>query len=133
VNQPMTVPISHVTQSKFCSACGNSVVATATICPRCGSLIAGSGMQGQVSRLVYILLAIFLGGFGIHNFYAGRVGIGVTQLLITLICVPFLIMLSAITMGLLSPLLVIGALGMFVWVIVEICIVTTDSKGCPFV
>ena len=36
------------------------------------------------SRLIYILLALFLGGFGVHNFYAGYTGKGVAQLLLTI-------------------------------------------------
>jgi hypothetical protein len=112
MKQPETVSVSHVViPSKFCSACGNSVVATATICPRCGSLVASSGVPGQVSRLVYILLAIFLGGFGVHDFYAGHIGNGVMLLLFTLIGIPFLVLLSVLSVGLLSPLLVLGGLG----------------------
>lgn len=37
------------------------------------------------SKLATGLLAIFLGSFGVHNFYVGRVGLGVAQLLITLL------------------------------------------------
>ena len=70
----------------------------------------------QKSRLVYILLAIFLGGFGIHNFYAGYVGKGVAQLLITLLLFWLIIPIFAV----------------FIWVIVEICTVTKDAKGVPF-
>ena len=35
-------------------------------------------------RIVYILLALLLGGLGIHNFYAGHTGRAVAQLLITI-------------------------------------------------
>ncbi len=40
---------------------------------------------GQKSRIAALLLAIFLGGLGVHNFYLGRVGLGVAQLLISLL------------------------------------------------
>lgn len=33
-----------------------------------------------VSKVAYVLLALFLGGLGIHNFYAGKVGLGVLYL-----------------------------------------------------
>ena len=33
------------------------------------------------SRLAALLLCIFLGGFGIHRFYAGKIGTGILWLL----------------------------------------------------
>jgi TM2 domain-containing membrane protein YozV len=67
-------------------------------------------------RIAYILLGVFVGTLGIHNFYAGYVGRGVAQLLIT------------IFIGwLLLPLLAV-----WIWNLVEIVVVTQDSKGVPF-
>jgi len=37
------------------------------------------------SRLVVLLLAIFLGAFGVHSFYVGKVGVGLGQLAITIL------------------------------------------------
>lgn len=37
------------------------------------------------SRLVAGLLGIFLGGMGIHRFYLGNIGIGVVQIIVTLV------------------------------------------------
>ena len=68
------------------------------------------------SRIIYILLALFLGGLGIHNFYAGYIGRGVAQLLITLLL-----------FWLIIPLLVV-----FVWVIVEMIVIDKDAKGVKF-
>ena len=65
------------------------------------------------NRLAYILLGIFLGNLGIHNFYAGRTGTAVTQLLLTL----FLFWT------------VVVPVGIMIWVIVEIFTVTTDRQG----
>ena len=65
------------------------------------------------TRFVYIMLALFLGGLGIHNFYAGRTGSAVAQLLISLL-----------TGWLLFPLLIVG-----LWVLVEAVVVNTDGNG----
>lgn len=41
------------------------------------------------SRLAAGLLGIFLGGLGVHRFYLGHVGIGIMQLLVTLLTAGF--------------------------------------------
>ncbi|GAB1429342.1 hypothetical protein MASR2M18_01730 [Ignavibacteria bacterium] len=38
-------------------------------------------MDEQKDWLTTLLLAIFLGGLGVHRFYTGHIGIGVAQLL----------------------------------------------------
>lgn len=66
------------------------------------------------NRTTYIVLGIFLGVFGVHNFYAGYTGRAVAQL-----C------LSVLTLFYLSP-------ATFIWAIVEICVVNQDSAGIQF-
>ena len=39
------------------------------------------GMEGDKSYTATLLLAFFLGGFGIHRFYTGYIVIGIVQLL----------------------------------------------------
>jgi TM2 domain-containing membrane protein YozV len=68
----------------------------------------------QKERLVYILLGVFLGPLGVHNFYAGYTSRAVTQLLIT-VCTLFI---ASIVTG--------------IWALIEVCTVTTDASGVPF-
>lgn len=67
------------------------------------------------SRLTYILLALFLGGFGIHNFYAGYNRTGLIQLLLTVVSCGILSLVSVI------------------WAIVDIVNVTKDANGVDFI
>jgi TM2 domain-containing membrane protein YozV len=66
------------------------------------------------SRVVFVLLGIFLGIFGVHNFYAGYVKKGVIQLCLTLMTCFYAAVVS------------------WVWAIVEICIVDQDMDGIQF-
>jgi hypothetical protein len=50
---------------RYCYACGNGVIATAVVCPKCGSPVGGIGAQGSPpaakSKTAAVLLAVFLG------------------------------------------------------------------------
>ena len=67
--------------------------------------------RSEKSRTTFIVLGIFLGMLGVHNFYAGYTGRAVGQL-----C------LSVLTIG-------VMAVFSWIWAIVEICVVTRDSAG----
>ena len=75
-----------------------------------------SKTSDRKSRLIYILLALFLGSLGTHNFYAGYSGKGTIQLL-----------LSLFLFWLIIPIIIV-----FIWVIVDIITVTKDANGTPF-
>jgi TM2 domain-containing membrane protein YozV len=79
----------------------------------------GSRERPACSRLVYILLALFLGTLGIHNFYAGRTGQGAAQLAITLVSC----MLMCVVIGFFTIWLTI------IWSIIDIVTVTHDGQG----
>jgi TM2 domain-containing membrane protein YozV len=70
--------------------------------------------QEAKDRVAFVLLAIFLGGIGIHNFFAGYTSRGVAQLLICLL-----------TCG-------IGGIVTSIWAIIEACTVTQDANGVRF-
>jgi TM2 domain-containing membrane protein YozV len=43
----------------------------------------------QKSKLVAGLLGIFLGGLGVHRFYLGYIGIGIAQIVVTIVTCGF--------------------------------------------
>jgi len=134
------------TGMKYCGTCGEELPAGAAVCEMCGTA-TGQPVYAQPQQQVYQqpyqqqpvapavqpiaydpsqqkskvaggLLGIFLGAFGVHNFYLGYTGKAVAQLLITL--------LSCFTLSFVSE----------IWGLVEgIQILTgsiaTDAKGIP--
>ena len=67
------------------------------------------------SRVVFVLLAVFLGAFGGHNFYAGYVKKAVIQLCITLFSCFF------------------GSVISWIWAIVEAFMIDRDEDGIAFI
>lgn len=124
-------------ETKKCPYCMETILAEAKKCKFCGEILdpvlrdlqsLKQNNNGQVivnqnaapisskSRAAYIVLALIFGLLGVHNFYAGRSGAGIIQLLLTLLG------------GWLAFPLVIVA----IWVIIEIIVVNTDGRGIPF-
>lgn len=125
-----------------CEYCDNPVPNGATRCPSCGASVSSDvsvmqipvGVQKESertvsetnsfidpyvyvdkkSRVVYVILGIMFGEIGVHNFYAGYIGRGVAQLLITILSFGLLFLVS------------------WLWAIIEICIVRKDGRSIPF-
>lgn len=82
---------------KFCSECGAVINAKAEICPKCGvRLVPFNTALGQTTpsgknRIVAALLALLLGGLGIHKFYLGQPIMGIVYLLFCWTFVPALV------------------------------------------
>ena len=91
-------------KTKFCKHCGEAIPADALICTKCGrqveninntnaqpnivtnntahasaTAIAGGGKPKN--KWVAFFLCLFLGIFGAHKFYEGKIGIGILYLL----------------------------------------------------
>ena len=64
---------------KYCTNCGAVVNRDAVVCPECGATQA-VGVTGEKDKLAAALIAIFLGGLGIHKFYLGDNRMGVLYL-----------------------------------------------------
>lgn len=69
-------------------------------------------MDAPRSKLAAALLAIFLGWFGVHNFYLGHIARGVIQLVLTLLS-PVLLCLTLPIVG--------------IWVFIEFILILTGS------
>lgn len=99
----------------FCRGCGSTISDIAVICPTCG-VATGVPMpytQAGTSRVGFILMGLFLGLLGIHNFYAGYTGRGIAQLLVTLL-----------TGWLILPIFIVAF-----WVIIEVITVDYDASN----
>ena len=88
-------------QAVFCPKCGVKLLSSLSFCQNCGAQV---GSQGDVcsicgarlarpektrvstkSRLATTLLALFLGVFGAHRFYVGKIGTALVMLILGLI------------------------------------------------
>jgi ribosomal protein L40E len=82
-------------EQKFCVACGERLDFLAEVCPKCGvrqPRFPEGQFQGRLSRrIAAALFAIFLGTFGVHKFYLGKVGMGVLYLLFFWTGIPTLV------------------------------------------
>ena len=79
-----------------------------------GAASAYATQPAAKSKITFILLGVFLGAVGGHNFYAGYTSKAVIQLCLTVL-----------TIGYGSPMA-------WIWAVIEICIVDRDSKGIQF-
>jgi TM2 domain-containing membrane protein YozV/ribosomal protein L40E len=95
----MSEPVTKGIDEKFCSECGAIIKVKAEICPKCGvrqmatpvMLNLGTTASNGKSRIAAALLAFFLGGFGIHRFYLGHIGLGIVYLLFCWTFIPAIV------------------------------------------
>ncbi|MBU3892264.1 TM2 domain-containing protein [Serratia rhizosphaerae] len=72
----------------FCRGCGKEIHETARSCPHCG---APQPIPGEKNRIAAALLAFFLGTFGVHKFYLGKIGQGFLYLIFCWTLIPSVI------------------------------------------
>ncbi len=82
---------STIQDGKYCSGCALLIHRTAAICPRCGARQAGSASTGEKSKIAAGVLAILLGGLGVHKFYLGQTGLGILYLVFFWTFIPALV------------------------------------------
>lgn len=100
--------------TKFCKHCGGKIPADAVLCTLCGrqveqlsqqpaqqpqiiinndnintntntNIVGASGMRAK-NKWVAVLLCLFLGEFGVHRFYEGKIGTGLLYLFTLGLC-----------------------------------------------
>lgn len=113
---------------KYCQNCGAEINAEQDICLKCGIRInkgnpANNDPEAK-SKIAAGVLALFLGAYGIHNFYLGYTGKAVAQLLLTILGIP----LAFVFIG--FPMIA----GASIWAFVEAIMIFTgginkDAKG----
>ena len=69
----------------FCNHCGAEINDEAVVCVKCGCSVTpprkNPADKSSKDWIVTLLLCSFLGGFGVHRFYVGKVGTGILQLI----------------------------------------------------
>ncbi len=94
--------------SNYCHNCGKPVQPNAQVCLTCG-VPTKVATEGAKSKMAAGLLGIFLGAFGVHNFYLGYTSKAVIQLVCSIVG----ILLSCIVGG------AFVVLGIGIWGLVE--------------
>jgi TM2 domain-containing membrane protein YozV len=84
---------STLVDQKYCCGCAKVIHKGARACPACGAPQGNYRASGGKSRGLAILLALFLGGIGIHKFYLGSPGWGILYMLFFWTFIPALIAL----------------------------------------
>lgn len=97
IDQSLPVSANQVIPAatqKQCKTCGKLIYEAAEICPHCGvRQIESSTLvtKQPKNRVTAALLAIFLGGIGVHKFYLGKIGLGILYLLFSWTWIPLIV------------------------------------------
>ena len=135
-----------------CPNCGGSVPPGVNRCNKCGSFIEQAAPQQAPlqapmapvmapagapapavpagppkSKIAAGLLGIFLGAFGVHNFYLGNIGIAVVQLLLTVFGISTICCTFGITW------IIASIWGLIEGILILVGTINRDAEGRPLV
>lgn len=119
--------VSRGQGSNYCHNCGKPMSPQANVCLTCG-VAAMPMVNGEAkSKIAAGLFGIFLGCFGVHNFYLGYTSRAVTQLVLTIVSYPLMCLFG---------LGVLLLMGISIWGLVEGIMIlagkiNVDAKGIP--
>jgi TM2 domain-containing membrane protein YozV len=92
------VSTQTVPQTKYCTTCGNQIHVMAEICPVCGVRQMMAPQQHaympappRKDKQLAAVLALLLGGLGVHKFYLGKIGQGVLYLVLCWTLIPAIV------------------------------------------
>ena len=78
--------------NKFCANCGKEVLPDAMVCLNCGVALKSAGGTSNANwlpigkdKITAIILCLFLGAIGVHNFYLGERKKGIAKILLCLV------------------------------------------------
>ena len=146
---------SRAASARSCVRCGLRADAASSRCETCGGALVNvesrpvsarnvaagprvypqareNAVYGTLSRTPYIILAIALGGIGIHNFYAHRYGRGGGQIALNFLAWALIFGGTANTNGGLMVVGLVAALSLSIWILIDIVTVTQDGDGRAF-
>lgn len=75
----------------YCKGCGKELHEKAEMCTSCG--VRQLSESTNKSRITAAILALFLGGFGAHKFYMGKVGLGILYMFLFWTFIPAIVAL----------------------------------------
>jgi len=81
----------------FCKNCATEISDRARSCPKCGHPVCEEGAK---SKVAFVILALLVGGFGIHRMYIGDWLLGIIYLVFCWTFIPALVaLIEAIVIG----------------------------------
>ncbi len=72
--------------STFCENCGQPVAAGSDVCLNCGVAVKKAGAAGDLAgkdKTMMIIICLFLGGLGVHNFMMGETKKGILKIVLS--------------------------------------------------